>query len=242
MVLVAILMAWLMLPVVAFSRDDAQQTPSITVTGHGQIALPPDTAFVTLGMETAGKSVAEAERQNRLGMNKVIERLRGLQIEQDRIQTASFMVSPQYKPSTKRTAEVPPGPPEIVGYLVTNSLTIEVRNLEKVGAVIEASLSAGANHFQGLHWALRNEQQAKLGALKEAAVRAREKASALGEALNVKLIRLTSASEDSHVVRPVPRVSRSMMAMEGGAGETPIFSGEVKVEATVTLMYEIGGP
>ncbi len=239
MVFASVLMALLVVPVVVYAHDETPEKPSITVTGHGQIELAPDTAFVTLGMETAGKSVGEAQRQNRQVMNKVVERLRGLQIEQERIQTASFTVSPQYRPPPKRTGDAPPAPPEIIGYVVSNNLTVEVRNLEKVGAVIEESLSAGANHFQALHWALRDEQQAKLSALKQAAVKAREKAAALGEALKVKLIRLMSATEESHVVRPMPKVARSMM-MEGGSGETPVFSGEIKVEATVTLNYEVG--
>ncbi len=56
----------------------------------------------------------------------------------------------------------------------------------------------------------------------------------------MRLIRLLNATEESHVVHPVPRMTRSMMAMEGGGGEAPVFSGEIKVEATVTLVYEIG--
>ena len=76
--------------------------------------------------------------------------------------------------------------------------------------------------------------------MKQAAAKAREKAGALSETLKVKLIRLLNASEESHVVRPMPRVARSTMAMDGGGGETPVFSGEIKVEATVTLVYEIG--
>ena len=55
----------------------------------------------------------------------------------------------------------------------------------------------------------------------------------------MRLIRLLNATEESQVVHPVPKVTRSMMAMEGG-GEVPVFSGEIKVEATVTLVYEIG--
>jgi hypothetical protein len=201
--------------------------------------LAPDTAFVALGIETAGKTVMEVQGQSRLIMNKVVERLRGLQIENERIQTASYTVSPQYKPTPKRT-EGATGPPEIIGYILSTTMTVEVRNLDKVGSVIEESVAAGANQFQGLHWGLRDEQQAKLAALKQAAAKAREKASALSEALKVKLIRLLNATEESHVVRPLPKLARSMMAMEGGGAETPVFSGEIKVEATVSLIYEIG--
>ena len=238
MVVVSLLVALLVVPVIVHAHDETADKPSITVSGHGHIALAPDTAFVTLGMETVGKSVGEAQRQNRQAMNKVVERLRGLQIDQERIQTASFTVSPQYKPPPKRTADAPPALPEIIAYIVSTNLTVEVRNLEKVGAVIEESLAAGANRFQALHWALLDEQQAKLNALKQAAVKAREKATALSESLKVKLIRLMSATEESHLVRPLPKLARSMM-MEGGREETPIFAGEIKIDAIVTLNYEV---
>ena len=238
MVMVLFLVTWLVLPMAAQAHDEVPDKPAITVMGHGQMSLAPDTAFVTLGMETTGRTVADAERQNRVVMNKVVERLRALQIENERIQTSAFTVSPQFKPPSKRS-DAPAGPPEIMGYVVNNMLTVEVRSLDKVGTVIEESMAAGANHFQGLYWGLRDEQQAKLGALKQAAAKAREKAGALSETLKVKLIRLLNASEESHVVRPMPKVARSMMAMDGG-GETPVLSGEMKVEATVTLIYEIG--
>ena len=240
MVVIALLMVLLACPAAANAHEESDTEPTLTVTGNGQLALAPDTAFVTLGMETAGKSLAEAQKMNYAVMQKVSERLKELQIDKERVQTSSFTVSPQYRPPPKRPADAPPAPPEIIGYVVSNNVTVEVRNLEKVSAVIEESLTAGANHFHGLHWALRDEQQAKLGALKQAAAKAREKAAALSEALKVKLVRLFSATEESRVVHPMPKVSRSMMAMDGGGGEPPIFSGEIKVEATVTLVYEIG--
>jgi uncharacterized protein len=62
----------------------------------------------------------------------------------------------------------------------------------------------------------------------------------LSDALKVKLIRLLSATEESRIVRPVPRIARSMVAMEGGGGEAPVFSGEIRVEAAVTVVYEMG--
>ena len=228
----------LMVPAEALAHEEAPAKPAMTVVGHGHVLLAPDTAFVTLGMETTGRTVVDAEHQNRLVMSKVVERLKALQIENERIQTASFTVSPQYKPPPKRS-DAPAGPPEIIGYVVSNTLTVEVRNLEKVAPVIEESLAAGANQFHSLQWALRDEQQAKVAALKQAASKAREKASALSEALKVKLTRLLSAGEESRVVRPVPRMARSMAAMEGGGAEAPIFSGEIRVEAAVTVVYEM---
>ncbi len=239
MVRLALFMILIGVPTAALAHGELPEKPAMTVTGQAQMSLAPDTVFVTLGVETTGKTVADAQRQNHFAMNKVAERMKALRIEQERIQTASFTVSPQYKPPPKR-ADGPAGPPEIIGYVVSNTVTVEVRDVDGVGPVIEESLAAGANQFHGLHWTLRDERQAKLEALRLAALKARDKAAALSEALKVKLIRLLSANEESHVVRPVPKLGRSMMAMEAAGGETPVFSGEIKVDATVTLIYEIG--
>ena len=118
-------------------------------------------------------------------------------------------------------------------------MTVEIRALDKVGTVIEEVLKAGANNFQGLYWGLRDEHAVRLSALTRAAGKAREKAAVLSEGLGVKLVRLLSVNEGGHVVRPVPRMARSMVAMDAAGGETPISPGEIKVEATVTLVYEI---
>jgi len=240
MVVVLVLTLLAVWPVAARAHDEFRpETPAITVSATGSLTLPPDQVFVTFGMDTAARSLADAQRQNNAVMAAVMERLRGLNIEKERIQTSSFTVSPQYKPPPKRSSDAPPVPPEIIGYLMSNTVTVEVRNLEKIGKVIEDVLAAGVNHFQGLHWALRDEQPARLNVLKSAAAKAREKAATLSEALGVKLVRVLSVTEGGHVVRPAPHMARSMMAMDAGGGEPPISPGEMKVEATVTLVYEI---
>ena len=105
---ILLMVVWCIVPAVAEAHEDATDKPALTVTGHGQMSLAPDTAYVTLGMETTGRTVPDAQRQNRLVMSKVVERLRAMQIEDERIQTASFTVSPQYNPPPKRSDT--PGP------------------------------------------------------------------------------------------------------------------------------------
>jgi uncharacterized protein YggE len=240
MQVIVLMIAFLVAPVATLAADGVKpEPPALTVAANGTVAVAPDTAFVSLGMETAGKSLTESQSQNSAVMQKVMERLRGLKIEKERIQTSSFTVSPHYKPPAKRPTDAPPVLPEIIGYTVSNTLTVEVRELDKVASVIEEAMAAGANHFHGLHWGLRDEQPARLNALKHAAAKAREKAGTLGEALNVKLVRLMNVTEGSHVVRPAPHMARAAMAMEASGSEVPISSGEIKVEATVTLVYEI---
>ncbi|MDF0674516.1 MAG: SIMPL domain-containing protein [Nitrospira sp.] len=225
-------------PAVTQAHDETKpDTPTLTVSETGTMTHAPDTAYVTFGLDSPGKVLAEAQRRNSAAMSNVMDRLRELQIGKERIQTSSFTVTPQYRPPAKRSADAPSAPPEIIGYVVNNMVTVEIRALDGVGTVIEEVLKAGANSFQGLHWGLRDEQPARLSALKQAAAKARERAAALSEALHVKLVRIVSVNEGGHMIRPVSPVAR--MAMDAGAGEVPISPGELKVEATVTLVYEI---
>jgi uncharacterized protein YggE len=183
------------IPNLAPALDDSKPAvPTLTVTGTGHLAIAPDMAYVTFGMQTVGKSLADAQRQNSSVMQKVIDRLSELQIDKARIQTSSFAVSPQYKPPPKRNSDALPVTPEIIGYLVSNQVTVELFNPDKVAAVIEQTLAAGANHFQGLQWALKDEQQAKLGAMKQAVAVAREKAVTLSESLKLKILGLFSVN------------------------------------------------
>ncbi|MDC8449109.1 MAG: SIMPL domain-containing protein [Nitrospira sp.] len=232
---------WLVLlgfPIAVQAHDETKpEMPTLTVSETGTVTHAPDTAFVTFGLDSPGKVLAEAQKRNSVTMSHVLDRLRDLQIDKDLIQTSSFTVSPQYRPPPKRSADTPPAPPEIIGYVVSNMVTVEIRALDRIGTVIEEVLKAGANSFRGLHWGLRDEQSVRLSALKQAAAKAREKAAVLSEALQVKLVRVLSVSEGGHVVRPAAPMAR--MAMEASAGEVPISPGEMKVEASVTLVYEI---
>jgi len=238
----SMLIFWLLIllgyPVAAEAHEEVRsETPTLTVSETGIVPQAPDTAIVTFGLETAGKSLTEAQRRNSAIMSKVMERLRDIQIDKERIQTSSFTVSPQYRPPSSRPTDASPASPEIVGYVVSNMLSVEIRALDRVGTVIEEVLKAGANTFHGLHWGLRSEQSVRLSALKQAADKAREKAAVLSEALGVKLVRVLSVNEGGHVVKPALAMAR--MAMESSAGDVPISSGELKVEAAVTLVYEI---
>ncbi|MEQ1845146.1 MAG: SIMPL domain-containing protein, partial [Nitrospira sp.] len=130
------LIAWLLVlllgaPAMTLAHDETKpETPTLTVSETGTVTHAPDTAFVTFGLETAGKSLTEAQKRNSAVMSKVMDRLRDLQIDKERIQTSSFTVSPQYRPPASRPADVPPTSPEIVGYVVSNMVTVEIRILD----------------------------------------------------------------------------------------------------------------
>ena len=94
------LIVWLLIllgfPVVTLAHDETMPaTPTLTVSETGIVPHAPDMAFATFGLETASKSLAEAQKRNSAIMSKIMERLRDLQIDKERIQTSSFTVSPQ---------------------------------------------------------------------------------------------------------------------------------------------------
>src|SRR5262245_10725715 len=81
MSLIALVMAVLAVPMAAWSAESIRpETPTLTVVATGSVTAPPDTAFVTLGMDSAGKSLSEAQRQNSAAIQKVLERLKELKI------------------------------------------------------------------------------------------------------------------------------------------------------------------
>ena len=100
----AVITAWAL-------EDPKPAVPTLTVTGTGHLMIAPDMAYVTFGMQTSGKSLADAQRQNNNVMQKVITRLGELAIAAEHIQTSSFTVSPQYKPTPKHGGDVSPAPP-----------------------------------------------------------------------------------------------------------------------------------
>src|SRR5438034_10944961 len=94
---IGLLMALLALPSSAWGADGTKpETPTLTVAGTGSLTVTPDTAVVTVGMETDGKSRSQAQRENSAGMRKVMELLRALKIDSERIQTSSFLGTPRY--------------------------------------------------------------------------------------------------------------------------------------------------
>ena len=225
--------------------DEAHHDPpTLTVSEEGRVQLAPDKAVVSLSVETAGESLEEVQDENRERMNRVMTRLQKLGIKKERIQTSSLSVTPQYPPRPRRQSNQPAIPqiPKIIGYTVSNTLTVEVLELEIVGRVVDSALQAGANRFSHITWALQDSRPARLEALKNAAQRAREKAQTLARALNVQLTQLLAVTEGG--MPSIPQRStrgRPMMSMAmEDAGSVPVSPGELTVRAVVTLVYEIG--
>jgi len=229
---------------VAWAHEETDGPSTMSASAKGSIQLAPDTAIVNFSVETAGDSFEQVVDENRDRMQRVITALSRLGIPEERIQTTSFAVTPKYAPPPRRKPNEPIKyePPRILGYTARNGLKVEVRDLEKVGAVADRALKAGANHFNGIQWIVRDRHPIYLQALAQAAKKAKAKARVLAQALNVRLVELLTVQEGGSQV-PAPRRSfaKSSMLMADAAGESSVAMspGEIKIEAQVSLLYEI---
>lgn len=219
----ASLIALLVAGSAAFAQNDES---GIVATGQAEIKAAPDVAYVTLAVVTQAAQAAEAARENATATTKVINAIVSSGVPRENIQTTGYSVSAvmDYKVS----------PPTTVGYSVTNQVQVKLTDLTKVGALIDTAISAGANSVQGVRFTIENETRLRQQALVQAIQNARQKATAMADALGVKLGRVTSAVESGGISPPPV-----MYAARAEGAETPILPGEVTVTASVTLNYAI---
>lgn len=226
-----------------WADTEEPKIPQLTVNGEGKFEVAPDKAVVSFAVETAGEFLSEVQKENQQRMSKVFEEFKKLEILPQFIQTTSFQVIPEYPPPPRRSSgeSLEKSTPRIIGYRVVHQVNVEVRDIDKVGKVVDRTLKAGANRFSGISWGLQQEEPVRLQVLQQAAEKASAKAKTLAQALQVKLVRILNAMEGGVSIM-VPqvrhRIMPTAMAMESG-GEASLSAGEISVHASVTLIYEI---
>ncbi|HEY2931695.1 MAG TPA: SIMPL domain-containing protein [Acidobacteriota bacterium] len=215
------------------AQEGPVRPPLLYVTGEAQLKAPPDRAVVNLGVETRGKTVAEAREQNAQSMSAVINAVKKLGVPAADITTTRFKVSPQYDYQEKRT------PPRIVGYSVSNQVSVKLDQIEKISEVVDAGLAAGANNVAGLDFMLKDPRTLRTTAYRDAVSDARSKATALASAAGVQLGRIYLLRESGGSVIPIRQgVMMEAMAMKAST-PTPIESGEITIHVTVEIQFEI---
>src|SRR5690606_12370713 len=135
----------LILPGIALATEPQETPRTITITGEGEVSAAPDIAYVETGVVTEGKTAAEALAANTAAMEKVFEGLEGAGIEKKDMQTSQFSVYPVYEQI--KDDDNRPQTPKIGGYCVQNQLTVKVRDLDNLGAILDKVVTLGSNHL-----------------------------------------------------------------------------------------------
>jgi uncharacterized protein YggE len=214
--------------------DDRPPQRTITVMGYGEVKAAPDLAFVELAVETTAQTAAQATTDNARRTSAVIDALKKKIGAKDRVSTSGYSLQPQY--ANRRPGS--DAPPEIAGYVASNRVRVESRDLEAVGGLIDAAIAAGANRTDVLSFTLENRAPHLRAALGKAAEEARAQAESIAVALDLRLGEVLSVAT-AGVQMPVPIYKERMLAMAADAVSTPVEPGEVDVNATLTVTYKI---
>ncbi len=212
------------------AADSAKPPHLLTVSGEGEASATPDQAQLSAGVVSEAKTAAGALAENSRQMNAVFAALKRMGIPDKAIQTAGFSVSPQYPPYNSKE------PRHIIGYQVSNSVSVKVDDLSRLGPALDALVAAGANQVNSISFSIRDSHALQAKAREAAVKDAMAKAETYAHAAGVTLGPIASISESSSSA-PRPIMMRAAMAMDGGA--PPMAAGEETVSADVTMSWEI---
>ncbi|MEZ4580803.1 MAG: SIMPL domain-containing protein [Caldilineaceae bacterium] len=234
--LAALIVALFAVPVPAFAQDAGNAAPAgtIVVVGEGTVRLEPDIARANIGVDVLKPSVREASAENRAIVEAVMDALQEQGVAPEDMQTSGFSVfAERYGPEGPRAEED-------TLYRVTNSITVTIRDLEKVGAILDAAVEAGANNIYGVEFKLENTDDAKAEARKLAVEDAGVKATQLAEYAQVSVGNIVSISQVIGGNGGLYLGAREQFAAGlGGGGGTPIVPGQIEVNETVQITYAI---
>ncbi len=213
--------------------DEARTPRTITLSGHGETRAAPDMAFVTSGVMSQGATAADALAANTQTMNNLFAALKAAGIAEKDIQTSNFSVQPRYDFGNGTT------PPKLVGYEVSNAVTVTVRKLADLGPLLDRLVSAGSNQIQGIGFDVSEPDAALDAARQLAAADATRKAKVYAAAMGVDLGKVISISEGGGQQPQPPLLRAGPMMADAASAPVPVAAGEQSLSVDVTVTWEI---
>ena len=211
----------------------SNESTGIVVNGRGEIDVVPNVAVVNLGIEAHGATVAEARNQAAAAAENLHDSLRKNGIAAEDIKTTDLSISPRYDYRNDGSE------PKIIGYTVTNTVTVKVRRMADASRVIDDAVDAGGNmtRMNGIFFEIAEAKELREQARAKAVQEARRKAEQLAALSGVEL-GIPISVEEVSVNIPMPP-GRYMM--DGAAEATPIEPGTATVSVDVRVRWAIGG-
>ena len=210
---------------------DSDFPSAISVTGEAIVSAPPDLAQIDAGVVSDAKTAREASDANNAAMSKVLQALKGANIDDKDIQTSRLSLQPQYtSPGSSR-----PGPTTVTGYRASNHVTVKLHDVTKVAGVIDTLVAAGANEIGGINFMVSQASKLLDEAREKAVADARRKAEIYARAAGVTLGAPLSIAEAGAPVMPLFRAKMAPMA----AAATPIAQGEETLSVSVSITWAV---
>lgn len=214
------------------AAESAFKATTLNLSAYGEARQAPDMATITLGVTTEAPSASEAMKLNAERMTGVIASLKKAGIDPRDIQTSGLNLNPQY-------VYVENQPPKLNGYQAANTVTIVVRDLKKLGSVVDASVNSGATNVGGISFGIEDSQASEDKARIEAVKALQAKANLYAQSLGYKVARLVSFSESGGYAPQPPVVYASFARAEKMDAGTPVEAGQLKVRIDVSATFEL---
>lgn len=208
----------------------------ISVSGIGEVYVIPDIGFITISVKTENKDPSVASDENNQKMNQVIEYIKSEGVESKDLKTTGYNINPRYEWNNDT------GQRTLAGYEVSQSVSVKIRDLSKVGTIISNATLKGANDISSLSFIVDDDEEAKAEAKAMAIADAKKKAKELEDLLGIKMVKIVSFSEQSNGY--YPRVAYDQVAnfekqLSSAIATPTIEAGENKITSTVTITYSI---
>ncbi|MGF6860532.1 uncharacterized protein YggE [Rhodobacteraceae bacterium MBR-64] len=217
----------------AFAQDLAQMdTGRLVVTGEGRVAAAPDMAMITLGVRSDARTARDALAHNSERVATVLDGLRAAGIAARDMQTSGLSLGPNWE------NRVVNGQPQnlITGFTAANMVTVRVRDLSGLGAILDKVVADGANTFNGLQFDLQDRRASLDKARHRAVLDARQKADLYAKAAGLTLGPVLTLTEQGGGARPQPMFAREMSM---AADKVPLAEGEIDITAQVEIVFAI---
>lgn len=232
---------------VAPNADAQEVTPypsrekTISVTGMATAYAKPDQLNISFGVETQEKTAKEALDSNSVQMNNIISAIKKSGISESEISTSSFNIYPVYESyEDKLTGR---WTQEIVGYGVSNIVTVQTSKLDSAASIIDNAVNSGVNRVDSVYFSLSSPTQQKLkdDLLEKAIVNAKTRAEKALKPLNYQIIGVKFVSLDEFVIPyPAPMYKGAVMDMAESRAPTPVFSSDQEISTSAQVVFIIG--
>jgi hypothetical protein len=203
---------------------------SIVVSGTGRVAVEPDTADLRLGVLVVRSTIEEARTEAAATMAAVLAAAADAGVERRDMRTTLLSVQPRYDYRDGK-------PPALTGYELSNIVEVIVRDLARLGDVIDGTLAAGATSMDGLTFRVADPAPAEREARLRAMAEARARADALAEAAGLTIVGVADIVEGPAGRPPTPFAAKAERMMLAADASTPVEAGALEVAVTVTVTY-----
>lgn len=202
----------------------------ITITGEGTAYAIPDIATVSFGITKEGSDIPTLTSKTNSEMNEMIQAIKDAGVDAKDIKTIQYSLNPKYDYQRDTGART------LSGYEMTQSVTVKIRDFNKIGAVYTAA--SNANVIGSIYFSVDNDEQVKQQAREEAINKAKEKAKNIASISGLRLGKLVDVSEGYNYYSAYEKAV-GMGGSDGSAPAPTIEPGQQEVNITVTLTYKV---